>query len=84
MDTSVKHDEKGCRFDLTADGKRGGYLTYEVYGGCMDIQHTVVEPELRGKGLGDVLLDAAVKYADEKGLEIKPTCSFAKKKLFLQ
>ncbi|WP_048112730.1 GNAT family N-acetyltransferase [Candidatus Methanoplasma termitum] len=81
METSVKHDEGRGRFDLYADGKKGGYLTYEIYGGSLDIQHTVVEPEFRGKGLGEILLDAAVKYANKKGLKIVPSCSFAAKKL---
>jgi len=81
METSVKHDEKRCRFDLFADGKEGGFLTYEIYDGCLDIQHTVVKYELRGHGLGDILLDAAVAYAGKKGLKVKPTCSFAVKKL---
>jgi predicted GNAT family acetyltransferase len=81
MESSVKHDEKRYRFDLFVDGKAGGYLTYEIYDGCLDIQHTVVSRDLRGNNLGDVLLDAAVKYADGKGLKIKPSCSFAAKKL---
>ena len=81
METSIEHNEKKCRFDLIVDGQAGGYLTYDVYDGCLDIRHTVVNYELRGNKLGDVLIDAAVKYADEKGLKIVPTCGFARKLL---
>ena len=81
MESSVKHDEKRCRFDIFVDGKAAGFLTYEIYSGCLDIQHTVVERDHRGKGLGEILLEEAVKYAKEKGLKVKPTCSFAVRKL---
>jgi len=81
MKIAIQHDETGSRFDLFADGKAGGYLTYEISGGSLDIQHTVVNADLRGNGLGEVLLDAAVVYANKNGLKIIPTCSFAKKKL---
>jgi len=81
MEKRVEHDENGRRFSLIVDGKEGGYLTYEIYDGCLDIQHTVVKSELRGNKLGEVLLAAAVEYAEGKGLKIIPTCSYAKKLL---
>jgi len=81
MDAKVEHDEKGLRFNLIVDGQAGGYLTYEIYDGCLDIQHTVVKAELRGNKLGEVLTAAATEYAGKKGLSIVPTCSYAKKLL---
>jgi len=81
MECSVEHDEEGHRFNLMADGQVGGYIIYEVCGGCMDIQHTVVYPELRGNGLGEVLVDAATEYAESKGLGISATCGYARKLL---
>ena len=81
MDAKVKHDEGCCKFDLIVDGKAGGYLSYEIYDGCLDVQHTVVNAELRGNKLGEVLVAAAEEYAGKKGLKIIPTCSYAKKLL---
>jgi len=81
MDAKVKHDEKGCKFDLIVDGKAGGYLSYEICDGCLDIQHTVVNAELRGNGFGEVLMAAATDYTRKSGLKIVPTCSYAKKLL---
>jgi len=81
MDARVEHDENGLVFRLIVDGRPGGYLSYEIYDGCLDIQHTVVNPELRGNKLGEVLLAAATDYAGSKGLKIYPTCSYAKKLL---
>jgi len=81
MEARVEHDEKDCRFKLFADGKAGGFLTYEIYDGCLDIQHTVVSTEFRGNKLGEVLIAAAAEFADRKGLRIAPTCGYAKKLL---
>jgi len=81
MEVRVEHDEKDRRFKLFADGRPGGYLTYEIYDGCLDIQHTVVSSELRGNKLGEVLIAAATEFAEGKGLKIVPTCSFAKRLL---
>ncbi|MDR3074509.1 MAG: N-acetyltransferase [Candidatus Methanoplasma sp.] len=81
MDRSVEHDGKGCRFTLIVDGQAGGYLTYEIYDGCLDIQHTVVDRALRGNKLGEVLIDAAVDYAGAEGLRVKPTCGYARRLL---
>jgi predicted GNAT family acetyltransferase len=81
MKTSMEHKEEEKRFNLIVDGQAGGYLTYDIYDGYLDIQHTVVKPEMRGNGLGEILLDAAAEYAKSKGLRIIPTCSYAKKML---
>lgn len=81
METSIEHNEDKCKFVLTVDGQAGGYLTYEIYDGCLDIQHTVVDGSLRGHGLGKILLDCAVDYAKNKDLKIIPTCSYAVKML---
>lgn len=77
METSIEHDEHDCRIVLFVDGQAGGYITYEIYNGCLDIQHTVVDKSLRGNGLGKILVTFAKDYADEKGLKMKPTCSYA-------
>ena len=81
MESGMEHDENGRRFDVIVDGRSGGYLTYEICDGALDIQHTVVNVELRGRGLGEVLVTAAAKFAESKGLKIVPTCSYAKKLL---
>jgi predicted GNAT family acetyltransferase len=81
MKISVEHNEGNKRFSLVVDGEEGGYLTYEIYDGCLDIRHTVVSSVHRGQGLGKILLDSAKVYAGKKDLKIVPTCSYAKKML---
>lgn len=44
------------------------------------IDSVVVKEELRGEGLGDVLLDAAADYARENNLKLIGQCPFVKKR----
>ena len=41
------------------------------------IDHTLVHPSQRGKGLAHWLVEAAVAYARAEGVSIVPICSFA-------
>lgn len=42
------------------------------------IEHTEVDDRLRGKGAGKQLVEAAVRFAREKGIKIVPLCPFAR------
>ena len=46
------------------------------------IDQTEVRPGFEGKGLGKLLVDAAVDLARERGYKIIPVCPYAKKILF--
>ena len=55
-------------------------MTYSRAGDkLLIIDHTWVSDELRGKGVGILLLNRLVKYAREEGLKILPLCPYAKK-----
>lgn len=81
----IKHIEKGGRGAFLVkgeDGKRLAEMTYSAAGTTgFIIDHTEVDGTLRGQGVGDKLLAAAVQHAREKGLKIFATCPFALKKL---
>ncbi|MCL4162221.1 UNVERIFIED_CONTAM: hypothetical protein GTU68_004399 [Idotea baltica] len=42
------------------------------------IDHTEVDESLRGKKVGNNLVEEAVKFAREKNIKILPLCPFAK------
>jgi predicted GNAT family acetyltransferase len=42
------------------------------------IEHTLVAPELKGRGVGQALLLRAIEDARKGGYKIEPTCPFAK------
>ncbi|NRA11748.1 MAG: N-acetyltransferase [Crocinitomicaceae bacterium] len=71
-------DSKGSFF-IELDGKKHTEMTCSK--ACTDriiIDHTEVDPELRGTGAGKKMVEAAVLYAREKGISIIPLCVFAR------
>ena len=81
----IKHIEKngrGAFLIRNEEGKRVAEMTYVTSGdSAFIIDHTEVDQELRGQGIAENLLDAAVKHAREKSLKIHATCPFALAKL---
>ena len=69
----VTHSPETARFE-----SGGAYLSYVQSGDTLDVQHTVVPPEMEGQGVGGALVRTAVAYAKEQGLTVVPTCSFAR------
>ena len=53
-----------------------GELTFLLRDQEMIINHTGVNPNLRGQGLAEKLVLKAVDYAREKSLKIRPFCSY--------
>ena len=45
--------------------------------GEVDIDHTYVNPILRGQGVAGKMMEVAVGYLKEKGLKATASCSFA-------
>ncbi|MDT7550050.1 MAG: uncharacterized protein QOE84_2444 [Actinomycetota bacterium] len=72
--TDITHSPSSSRFEAGS-----AYLAYQRSGNSFDIQHTVVPPEMEGQGIGGKLVQAAVDYARDEGLDLVVTCPFAKK-----
>lgn len=74
-----EHRNKGAFF-IDEDGEWVAEMTYTRTGdNTIVIDHTEVDPALRGDNIGEDLVAAAVAYAREEGLKIKVDCPFAKK-----
>ncbi len=77
----VQHifNQKNGKFFIEENGRQMAYLAY-VYAGETKfiIDHTEVIPGNEGRGLGKLLVIAAVEFAREKGFKILPLCPFAK------
>lgn len=73
-----EHGRKGA-FYIDEDGEWIAELTYFTVGDTMTIDHTEIDEKLRGEGIGQDLVKAAVEYARANGLRIKATCPYAKK-----
>jgi predicted GNAT family acetyltransferase len=71
-DNTVEH-----RFELEEDGHLAE-LVYRVHGDRLVLVHTGVPDELGGRGLGGVLVRAALVRAAAEGLTVVPECPFAR------
>lgn len=78
--------QKRCcaRISAVTDGKEVGYLTYTVDDGVLDVEHTVVDPSMRGQGIARLMVEKAAEFCREEGLEIKSSCSYAAKVLGME
>jgi len=66
-------------FKASEDGKEAGRMTYSWAGeDRFIIDHTEVNPEFSGRGVGQKLVESALNYARENHVKIIPLCPFAK------
>jgi predicted GNAT family acetyltransferase len=77
MDTSVQitHNAAAHRYEAVVDGHLS-VCEYELAGGRMVFTHTVVPPELRGRGIAEKLVRAALAEARAVGRKVVPQCSY--------
>jgi predicted GNAT family acetyltransferase len=77
---SVLHEQKSNRgvFFIEDGGRRVAELTYRL--GAVDavVDHTWVDPKMRGGALGQSLVDAAVAWARQENRKIVPMCSYVR------
>ena len=77
---NVIHERSGHRgaFVVMQDGKHLAEMTYTVAGTRVIIDHTDVDPALRGTGAGAKLVKAAVEWARTENARLLPLCPFAR------
>lgn len=79
MEIIQENDEKRGTFKAITDGKEAGSMTYTWAGPTkFIIDHTDVNPDFKGKGVGKQMVMKAVAYARTNQLKIMPLCPFAK------
>jgi predicted GNAT family acetyltransferase len=77
-DTSqVVDNEAATRFELEVDG-HVAELVYHRSGKRLVLIHTGVPDELEGRGIGGVLVTAAIDHAAAHGLTVVPLCPYAR------
>lgn len=71
-------NEKDRIYALDDNGKLIAEITFpQISDNTVEINHTFVDESLRGKGVAGELMERACKALRERGLRIKPTCSYA-------
>ena len=79
MEIQQFNRETKGHFKATEEGKEAGTMTYSWAGKeKIIIDHTDVNPEFKGRNVGNKMVMAAVDYARENNIKIIPLCPFAK------
>lgn len=71
----VVMNEATQRFEATLGGEVA-FAEYRLHPDHITLPHTVVPPAFEGKGVGSALAKAALGYARDHGLKVKPVCPF--------
>ena len=72
VDNRTRH-----RFELEADGHIA-FAAYERDDCAITFTHTIVPPELQGRGIGSTLIKAALGIVRAEGLKVVPKCPFVR------
>ena len=64
-------------FTLEVDGQTA-VAAYQREGGGIVFTHTLVPPEIEGRGVGSKLIRGALDSARDQGLRVVPQCPFVR------
>jgi len=81
MTHPIQHHETGSSgaFVIQRDGRRIAEMTYtRTNPSLVVVDHTFVDPSLRGQGVARQLQDAMVAWARENHTKVVPVCSYVK------
>jgi len=71
----VKHDKLNQRFVLEVEGQEV-YTAYSIDDNVMELYTTYTPPNLRGRGLAEKVVRAALEFAKENKYKVIPSCSY--------
>lgn len=77
MDVKITNDPVTQRFEAKVSGC-SAHLDYVLGSGILRLVHTKVPEELGGQGIGSKIVQFALEFAKNEGLEVIPQCPFVK------
>ena len=72
----VRNNKERSRYELVSDDRVVGIAEYYLRDGIVVFPHTEIEPALRGRGLGAILVREALEDVRRTGSTILPACWF--------
>ena len=75
--TPITHAPERQRFELHIEGHTAYEEYFHIPQGVV-FAHTIVPPELGGRGIASRLVQHALAWAREQGLKVRPDCSFVR------
>lgn len=76
-DPPVTHRPEAHRFENVTDGQLS-FATYQLDRSARRVvfDHTLVPPQLQGRGIAAALVSTALDWAAAQGLQVVPACSY--------
>lgn len=74
--TRHEHGKQGEYHAHVVGSDHLGRLTWVERNGARVAEHTIVPPQIGGRGVAGKLVDALIADAREQGFKIKPVCSY--------
>ena len=74
----VRHVPERSRYEITVDARAAGFAAYVERSGLVTFTHTEIDDDLGGRGLGGVLVGAALADVRRRGLTVRPACPFVR------
>jgi predicted GNAT family acetyltransferase len=78
MGLDVRNNKDRQRYELLSDHTVVGIADYHPDGDVVVFPHTEITPHLRGRGLGEVLVRAALDDVRRLDAKIRPGCWFVR------
>ena len=75
--SDVEDHPERRRFELVVDGITA-FSEYRLHGDVITFVHTLVPPELEGRGVASALIKGALEQVCARGLKVIPQCPFVK------
>lgn len=75
QDITVRHNAAEQRFEAEVEGQLS-VAEYTLREGEITFTHTYTPPVLRGRGIAEKLVRAALDYARDQRLRVVPACSY--------
>ncbi|UYP20296.1 N-acetyltransferase [Rhodococcus sp. Z13] len=75
----IEHEADNSRFALYLGDDLAAYADYTQHGDLRDFDHTVTDPQFRGRGLAGVVVKHALDETKKQGLKIGASCSYVEK-----
>ena len=76
MEFTINHFPERNTFEANIEGLIP-YVEYVIRGNTFDIIHTIVPKQLEGQGIAAKIVSHAYQYAQDKGYQLKGSCSYA-------
>ncbi len=72
---AIHNNDADSRFETTVD-RETAFVEYKRTGGTIELIHTIVPPQIEGRGVGTALAEYALHFARTNSLNVIPACGF--------